>query len=90
VYPYSRGQARLREDLLTTLERLAPTARDLGTTGALAALERLAEAKSNGSLWLRECYEANRSLADVVRMQSVRWATTPSRDSSAHGGRASS
>ncbi|HUP28975.1 MAG TPA: YbdK family carboxylate-amine ligase [Usitatibacter sp.] len=90
VYPYSHGQARLREDLLTTLERLAPTARELGTEGALHALELLAERKANGSLWLRECYEANRSLADVVRMQSVRWATTPSRDSSARRDRASS
>jgi carboxylate-amine ligase len=77
VYPYSKGQSRLREDLLTTLERLAPTARELGTAGALQALERLAEKESNGSSWLRECYESNRSLADVVRMQSVRWATTP-------------
>ena len=77
VYPYSRGQSRLRDDLLKTLERLAPTARELGTAGALQALERLAEKESNGSRWLRECYESNRSLADVVRMQAERWATVP-------------
>ena len=81
VYPYSRIQCRLREDLLTTLDRIAPVGRDLGTTGALQALERLTEKESNGSLWLRESYEKNRSLADVVRMQAVRWATAPSRGS---------
>jgi len=77
VYPYSRGQSRLRDDLLKTLARLAPTARELGTAGALQALERLAEKESNGTRWLRECYESNRSLADVVRMQAERWATVP-------------
>ena len=76
VYPYSRGQCRLREDLLKTLERLAPASVELGTSGALQALERLTANEANGSRWLRECYDTNRSLADVVRMQSVRWAKT--------------
>jgi carboxylate-amine ligase len=79
VYPYSRGQSRLREDLLKTLDRLAPTARDLGTGAALQALERLADRAVNGSRWLRDCYGSNRSLADVVRMQAERWATDPKR-----------
>ena len=77
VYPYSRSQVRLREDLLATLERLRPTANDLGTAGALMALERMAENQVNGSRWMRECFERNHSLADVVRMQSERWATVP-------------
>ncbi|HET7728731.1 MAG TPA: YbdK family carboxylate-amine ligase [Usitatibacter sp.] len=77
VYPYSRTQMRLREDLLTTLDRLAPVARDLGTSRALEELERLTTHEFNGSGWLRQCYEANRSLADVVRMQAERWASVP-------------
>ena len=76
VDPYSRRQVRLREDLLATLERLRPAAAPLGTVGALLALERLAEAESNGSAWLRSCFERNHSLADVVRMQADRWAET--------------
>jgi carboxylate-amine ligase len=77
VYPYSRKQVRLREDLLATLERLRPVAATLGTAGALLSLERLAEQQSNGSQWLRDSLEHNRSLADVVRMQSDRWAREP-------------
>jgi glutamate---cysteine ligase / carboxylate-amine ligase len=74
VYPYSRGQERLREDLLKTLERIRPMGVELGTSSALEALEDLARHESNGARWMRECYEKNRSLADVVRVQSERWA----------------
>ena len=77
VYPYSKKQVRLREDLLTTLERLRPVAQDLGTSGALELLARFTEKQSNGTAWLRERYLENRSLADVVRMQSERWAEYP-------------
>jgi glutamate---cysteine ligase / carboxylate-amine ligase len=74
VYPYSRGQERLREDLLKTLERIRPLGREMGTGQALDALERLAEKELNGAAWMRACYEQNRSLADVVRVQSELWA----------------
>ncbi len=77
VYPYSKKQERLREDLLTTLERLRPVARDLGTANALEMLERVTEKSFNGTAWLREAFGENRSLADVVRMQSERWAEYP-------------
>ena len=77
VYPYSKKQVRLREDLLTTLERLRPVAQELGTANALAALQRFAERSWNGAAWLRDLYAENRSLADVVRMQSERWAEYP-------------
>ena len=77
VYPYSKTQVRLRDDLLKTLERLRPVAREMGTAPALDMLERFAEKELNGASWLRECYDDNRSLADVVRMQSERWAEYP-------------
>jgi carboxylate-amine ligase len=77
VYPYSKKQVRLREDLLTTLERLKPMAQELGTSTALDMLERFAEKSWNGTLWLRERYGENRSLADVVRLQSERWSEYP-------------
>ena len=78
VYPYSRSQVRLREDLLKTLERLGPVSVELGTAGALNALASLADREANGTRWLRECFEDNGSLPDVVRMQSERWAEVPS------------
>ena len=77
VYPYSRSQVRLREDLLATLDRLRPIAYELGAAEALAALERRAEDEANGSLWLREHYAEVRSLNDVVRLQSEEWARVP-------------
>ena len=77
VDPWTRTPSRLREHLLATLDRLRPAARDLGTVAPLLALERMAETQSNGSAWLRECFERNHSLADVVRMQSERWARVP-------------
>ena len=77
VYPYSRKQVRLREDLLATLERLRPTASELGTGGALMQLERMAENQTNGSAWMRSTFASNPSLADVMRMQAERWAQTP-------------
>ncbi len=73
VYPYSREQVRLREDLLKTLTRLAPMADELGTAQALNGLRRLVEKEQNGSRWLRDTYEEKQSLSDVVRMQSELW-----------------
>jgi glutamate---cysteine ligase / carboxylate-amine ligase len=77
VYPYSKKQVRLREDLLTTLERLRPIAQELGTANALNSLQRFAEKSLNGATWLRELYAESRSLADVVRVQSERFAEYP-------------
>ncbi len=77
VYPYSRGQERLREDLLKTLERISPIGRELGTSSALEALERRAADERNGASWMRQCFAANRSLADVVRMGSDCWSQEP-------------
>src|SRR5687768_10185266 len=74
VYPYSRGQERLREDLLRTLTRLGPIAEELGTSRALDDLRRLTEKEQNGSRWLRETYAEKQSLADVVRLQSELWS----------------
>ena len=74
VYPYSREQVRLRQDLLRTLVRLGPIAEELGTAKALDDLRHLTEQEQNGTRWLRETYAAKQSLADVVRLQSELWA----------------
>jgi carboxylate-amine ligase len=74
VYPYSRRQEVLRDDLLTTLLRLRPTAEELGTADALQELEKLTRASANGSRWLRERLDRSRSLNDVVRLQSELWS----------------
>ena len=73
VDPYTRAQTRLRDDLLATLERIAPDAEAVETRVAMAALDRAARAEMNDSRWLRERYQETRSLNDVVRLQSERW-----------------
>ena len=51
--------------------------------GELARLLRLPRIigyvlkQSNGAGWMRDCYEKNRSFADVVRALSERWAQIP-------------
>ena len=74
VYPYSRRQVRLRQDLLATIDRLRPVAERMGTLEALNALDWRAENETNGSVWLREQYADRRSLNDVVRLQAAKWA----------------
>jgi glutamate---cysteine ligase / carboxylate-amine ligase len=89
VDPYTKQQRRLREDLMATLERLAPDAEAMATTGALSALARDVERESNDARWLRDRYQETRSLNDVVRMQSELWATAPSPGSSGRRDRGS-
>ena len=74
VDPYAREQRRLREDLLATFERIAPDAAAMSTHGALSALARDVDRQFNDTRWLRERYQESRSLNDVVRMQSERFA----------------
>jgi len=73
VDPEAHANVRLGDQLLETLERLAPEARRLGTEGPLEALKGLTRAQANDSGWLRSCYAQLGSLPDVVRLQSLRW-----------------
>ena len=66
-------EASLRDDLIATLERLAPRAAELGTAVPLLTLAGLAAREDNDSRWLRDRLEGTRSLNDVVRLQALRW-----------------
>jgi carboxylate-amine ligase len=68
---------RLRDDLLETLERLAPRAAELGTAVPLLSLAGCAAREANDSRWLRERFLETKSLTDVVRMQALRWRDEP-------------
>jgi carboxylate-amine ligase len=68
---------RIRDDMLETLERLAPVAAELGTAMPLLSLAGVAARESNDSRWLRERYVETKSLTDVVRMQAQRWKDEP-------------
>jgi carboxylate-amine ligase len=77
---YTRNHVRLREDVLETLQLVAPHAAELG---AAAVLEELAAGVRSGrgdAAWLRRTYRECGSLNDVARMQSDLWmgrATVP-------------
>ena len=73
VDPWARRSVGLREDLVATLERIAPQSERLETAAPLADLRRLAQAQANDSRWLRERYSELRSMPDVVRGQSLVW-----------------
>jgi carboxylate-amine ligase len=68
---------RIRDDMMETLERLAPCAAELGTAVPLLSLAGLSARESNDSRWLRERYMETKSLTDVVRLQAQRWKDEP-------------
>lgn len=70
---------RIRDDMMETLERLAPSAAELGTAVPLLSLAGLSARESNDSRWLRERYVETKSLTDVVRLQAQRWRDEPVR-----------
>jgi glutamate---cysteine ligase / carboxylate-amine ligase len=74
IDPYTREQRRLGDDLLATLERIAPDAEAMGSREALSALARATRRSDNGSAWLRARYAATRSLNDMVKSQAELWA----------------
>src|SRR6202158_4813964 len=63
VNPYAHSQIRLRDDLLASLERLAPCAEELGSSQALHALTALAEREVNDSRWLPGRFSETKSLS---------------------------
>jgi carboxylate-amine ligase len=73
VDPRTREQGRLRDDILATLERIAPDAGAFGTDAPLQALSRMAAAGDNDTRWLRARYQETGSLNDVVRLQAERF-----------------
>ncbi|MBS0326745.1 MAG: glutamate--cysteine ligase [Proteobacteria bacterium] len=63
----------LADDLRETFDRLAPHMSLLGSSDALAALDRLLDG-GNDAAWLRRQYAASGTLPDVVRHQAALWA----------------
>ena len=65
--PVSRSSTRLRDDLLATLEAIAPDAEELGCGERIAALGAATRGGLNGARWLRETHARLGSQNDVVR-----------------------
>jgi len=74
VDPLTRQHRTLREDILDTLDGLEREGARLGCGDALDALRQQADARQNGSAWLRQALASSGSLHDVVRLQAEVWA----------------
>ena len=73
VDAYAQAQKSLKEDILETLEVIAPHAGELGNSDALSRLRVELEAGRTDAGWLREMLKERGSLNDVARLQSERW-----------------
>ncbi len=70
-------RVRLRDDVARTLEQLTPHATALGSQAGLIEL-RAALEQGNDAAWMRFAYDETRSLADLMRLASERWAAADS------------
>lgn len=73
VDPIRHQHAGLGDEIVATLQRVAPYAERLGSSAALAALLKAATARVNDARELREVLEKRGSLPDVVRASCERW-----------------
>lgn len=72
VDPQTHERRGLQEELLQTLDRIAQHAAELRATEALQSLRRVVT-KGNDADWIRTIWRNERSLAEVVRQQCLRW-----------------
>jgi glutamate---cysteine ligase / carboxylate-amine ligase len=73
VIPQTGERRTIAEDILHTVERLAPHAEVLGSRKALDQIAAQAQSRVNDASWLRTIYQQERSLNETVRQQCLRW-----------------
>jgi carboxylate-amine ligase len=73
VEPYAGVKKRIGDDILETLDLVAPHARRLDCGEPLAALAAAVRADDSDASWLRARFAARGALADVVRDACSRW-----------------
>jgi carboxylate-amine ligase len=73
VEPYAGVKKRIGDDILETLELVAPHARRLDCGEPLASLAAAVRADDSDASWLRARYAARGALPDVVRDACSRW-----------------
>jgi glutamate---cysteine ligase / carboxylate-amine ligase len=77
IDPASHRQTELREDVLATLEALAPHAKELESEESRRLLVDRATAKTNDAAWMRAAFGRSRSLEDLVWQQTRLWRAGP-------------
>ena len=73
VEPYSGVRKKIGQDILESMERVAPRAAQLDCSEALDELAAMVRLGQSDATWLRGRYAARASLADVVRDACARW-----------------
>jgi len=73
VDAYSERRLSLQEDVVATLQTIAPHAKALGAEAALQDLAAGAREGYSDAAWLRQIYAERKSLNDVARLQSELW-----------------
>jgi carboxylate-amine ligase len=73
INPQTGERQTIFEDILETLETLAPHADALHATAALAEVSAIARGQINDATWLRNVFAQEKSLHEAVRQQCLRW-----------------
>ena len=73
VNPQTNERRTISEDILETLEQIAPHGEALGSTRALTEIGTIARSQMNDATWLRDVVADERSLHEAVRQQCLRW-----------------
>lgn len=73
IDPISRVRRPIAVDIATTLDSVAPQARELEAEEGLQVIRRMIDGAGNDAFWMRSTYHVGRSLPDLVFRQSERW-----------------
>lgn len=74
VNPQNGERRTIAQDILITLDALAPHAQELECTDALVVVRKLVQAQTNDAVWLRDIYRKEGSLPETVRQQCLLWS----------------
>jgi carboxylate-amine ligase len=73
VDPQTGERRTIAEDILATLDVIAPHGRALGSEQALKQVGQIASSGVNDASWLRGVFDKEHSLHEAVRQQCLRW-----------------
>ena len=73
IDPQTGERRTIAEDILATLDVIAPHADALGSNEALRQVGDIARSNMNDATWLRGVFDRERSLHEAVRQQCLQW-----------------
>ena len=73
IDPATQKHRPLREDILATLQAIAPQAAALRSTAALSTLKALAGREGNDARWMRDMFSRTESLQDLMWRAARLW-----------------